>query len=162
MSYTLSMMRRLLLSMFLIFGGSFASADTLPGPIPADVVRVIDGDTVRVRAHIWVNQSVEVSVRLAGVDTPEIYRPACREERVYADAAKTTVESLVGEELFLTNVAHGKYAGRVVAGILTSDGVDLGEYLLNNGHAVEDGTPDPWCDATPTPSAEIAASAPAP
>ncbi|MEM9669608.1 MAG: thermonuclease family protein [Pseudomonadota bacterium] len=139
-----------------------ALADPLPGPIPAEVVRVIDGDTVRVRAHIWVNQSVEVSVRLAGVDTPEISRPNCRAERAKADAAKETVINLVGDELYLTDVKLGKYAGRVVANITTDDGTDLGEHLLKTGQAVRDGERDPWCDERPTPSADIASSAPAP
>ncbi|MEO0881247.1 MAG: thermonuclease family protein [Pseudomonadota bacterium] len=162
MSYTLSMLRIGSLALFYAVAALVARAETLPGPIPADVLRVIDGDTVKVRAHIWVNQSVEVSVRLAGVDTPEISRPACRAERVKADAAKDAVEALVGEELFLTDVTLGKYAGRVVANIATTDGTDLGEHLLETGQAVRDGERDPWCDAPPTPSAEIAATAPAP
>jgi hypothetical protein len=33
-----------------------ARADSdLPGPIPAALVRVIDGDTVEVRARIWLD-----------------------------------------------------------------------------------------------------------
>lgn len=155
-------MRFLAISLLSIFGFEDANSDTLPGPIPADVVRVIDGDTVKVRAHIWVNQSVEVSVRLAGVDTPEISRPNCRAERVKADAAKEDVISLIGEELLLTNVKLGKYAGRVVANIATMDGLDLGEHLLETGQAVRQGDRDPWCDVPPTPSAEIVSTAPAP
>lgn len=158
----LSMVRVPFLVLLGFIAALMAEAETLPGPIPADVVRVIDGDTVKVRAHIWVNQSVEVSVRLAGVDTPEIGRPACRAERIKADAARDAVAALVGDELFLTNVKLGKYAGRVVANIGTIDGTDLGEYLLATGQAVRDGERDPWCDAPSTPSAEIVSTAPAP
>ena len=28
----------------------------IPGPVPAHVLHVVDGDTVRVRAHIWLGQ----------------------------------------------------------------------------------------------------------
>ncbi|MDC0987602.1 hypothetical protein OAS67_10150 [Alphaproteobacteria bacterium] len=38
----------------------------ISGAIGATVVRVIDGDTVRVRASVWFGLLVEVDVRLAG------------------------------------------------------------------------------------------------
>jgi endonuclease YncB( thermonuclease family) len=44
----------------------------LAGPVMARVIRVYDGDTILVRARIWVDQEIEIRVRLAGVDTPEI------------------------------------------------------------------------------------------
>ncbi|MEO1475263.1 MAG: thermonuclease family protein [Pseudomonadota bacterium] len=161
MSYTLTMMRWVLFSLMTIFSGVSVYADPLPGPIPAEVLRVIDGDTVRVRANIWVNQSLDVSVRLAGVDTPEITRPNCRAERIKADAAREAVAELVGDELFLTDISLGKYAGRVVANITTLDGTDLGEHLLETGQAVREGDRDPWCDEPVSPSAETVSSAPA-
>ena len=48
------------------------AAETLRGPIRADVIEVIDGDTLRVRARIWLGQQVEINVRLSDVDTPEL------------------------------------------------------------------------------------------
>ena len=57
------------------------AAEPLPGPVPAEVVDIIDGDTVTVRARIWPGQFVETRVRLRGVDTPEIRRPDCEAER---------------------------------------------------------------------------------
>ena len=53
------------------------SGETLPGPIPAEVLKVVDGDTLEVEARIWLGQGVQVSVRLRGVDTPEL-RAAAR------------------------------------------------------------------------------------
>lgn len=150
-------MRSLSLIVAGLAGLAPATADPLPGPVPAEIVRVIDGDTLRVRAAVWINQTIEVSVRLAGVDTPEIMRPECRAERIMADAAKSTVESLAGDTVQLRNIRHGKYAGRVVADIETASGEDLGAYLLSAGQAVREGDHDPWCDPDqPIPSAESA------
>ncbi|MEM7765950.1 MAG: thermonuclease family protein [Pseudomonadota bacterium] len=117
----------------------------LPGPIPADVIRVVDGDTIKVRAQIWVDQSVEVSVRLAGIDAPEIYRPRCEAEKAPARAAKAAVAAQVGERVFLRDIRMGKYAGRVVADTILSDGESLSARLLAQGHAIPDGADKPWC-----------------
>ena len=41
-----------------------ARADSdLPGPIPAALVRVIDGDTIEVRARIWLDLDLTTRVR---------------------------------------------------------------------------------------------------
>ena len=50
--------------------------DILTGPVPAVVEDVIDGDTLRVRARIWLGQDLAIYVRLAGVDAPEV-RGSC-------------------------------------------------------------------------------------
>ncbi|MEL7454487.1 MAG: thermonuclease family protein [Pseudomonadota bacterium] len=156
------MLRMLVLATAFFFGNvSHLSAETLPGPIPADVLRVIDGDTVEVRAHIWIDQSVTIAVRLANVDAPEIGRPACRAERAIADAAKATVEGLADDRLFLRNISLGKYAGRVVAEVDTLDGTNIGAHLVSIGQAVPDGVEDPWCLESATPSDGNASSAPA-
>ncbi len=121
----------------------------LPGPIPADVVRVVDGDTIKVRARIWVDQSVEVSVRLAGIDAPEIFRPKCDAEKEPARAAKAAIVAQVGNTVQLRDVRNGKYAGRVVADAILSDGESLSARLLAQGHAIPDGAEKPWCQPAP-------------
>ncbi len=138
-------MRRVLLTGCLLFSAA-AEAEPLPGPIPADVVRVVDGDTIRVRAHIWPNQQVEVSVRLARIDAPEINRPGCDAERAPAQDAMAAVESLVGERIQLRQVRHGRYADRVIAEAITADGISLSDYLLARGLAVAYGASGDWCE----------------
>ena len=49
-----------------------AAAELLPGPVPGRVMAMIDADTLAVAARIWLGQEVEVRVRLAGVDAPEL------------------------------------------------------------------------------------------
>lgn len=125
---------------------SSAAAGPIEGPVAATVERVVDGDTVRVTARIWVGHSVSVSVRLAGVDAPELYRPRCAAEKDRAREAKTFVEGLLGAgEVMLLDVVNDKYGGRVVARVETPEGADVGAALLEEGLAVEDGAPERWC-----------------
>jgi endonuclease YncB( thermonuclease family) len=122
-----------------------AKAAEIPGPVPASVERVLDGDTVKVAAQIWVDQVVTISVRVRGVDAPELFRPRCAAERAAAAKAKGFVEALLaGGAIALFEIDRDKYGGRVVARI-ESEGGDVGAALLAEGLAVEEGASDPWC-----------------
>ena len=81
------------------------------------VDRVIDGDTLVVRARIWLGQEVETAVRLDGIDTPELKSP-CAAERELADRARDTITGVAdGRRVVLRDVRYGKFAGRVLARI---------------------------------------------
>jgi len=110
-----------------------AARERLPGPVLADVVKVRDGDTLEVRARIWLGQVIGTKVRLAGVDTPEL-RGRCRRERHMAEAAREFVARKINDrQVTLRDIRYGKYAGRVVARVITARGVDLGEALIAAG-----------------------------
>jgi len=112
-----------------------AEAAELPGPYRAEVERVVDGDTLAVRARIWLGQDVAVLVRLRGIDAPEL-RARCAAERELAEAAKAALSSLVGEGgVTISKVEEDKYGGRVVADVARADGKDLSALLLASGHA---------------------------
>lgn len=123
----------------------------IPGPVEAQVLRVIDGDTIEVRAFIWPGHSVETHVRLADVDAPEIRRVACEEEREAGHAAKAFVESLLSPEgqpegrVSIRNVQLGSFAGRVIASMDLPDGRDLGTLLLEEGLATPYSARGGWC-----------------
>jgi micrococcal nuclease len=107
----------------------------LAGPVPATVVEVTDGDTLVVRAHIWIGQEVETSIRLSGVDTPELHGK-CDEEKARARDARDFTEKLTGGgPVFLTGIRPDKYGGRVDASVRTSDGTDLAAALIKAGLA---------------------------
>ena len=108
----------------------------IPGPVPAHVVRVIDGDTVLVEAHPWPDQSVRVSVRLRGIDAPEL-RSKCPLFRTAAVKAKATLAAIMspGDTVELRNISGGKYYGRVVANLSHADR-DMGRMLIEAGLAV--------------------------
>lgn len=123
------------------------ASETLPGPVPATVLEVIDGDTVKLRAHIWLGQEVETAVRLDGIDTPEL-RGGCAAERRLAAAARDLLVRLVGDgRVSLRDIAQDKYGGRVVAKIADMGGRDLGATLLATGLArpYNGGARGSWC-----------------
>lgn len=112
----------------------------------ASVERVVDGDTVRVRVAIWLDQEIRVAVRLAGVDAPELHRPECLGEKARARSAKAFVEAfLEGREVMLHDIRRGKYAGRVAARI-EADGEDLGGALIAAGLGSAD-MKTRWCES---------------
>ena len=103
----------------------------VPGPINAVVVSVYDGDTFTADASPWPGITIRVSVRVDGVDTPEI-RGECQEEKDLAIRAREFVQATVGEAVRLTNVRHGKYAGRVVAEVWVGQ-QNLAELIIREG-----------------------------
>jgi len=123
------------------------SRGAIAGPVRAHLVRVVDGDTVEVLARIWPDHYVETLVRLAGIDAPEL-RGRCAEEIALAERAKARLSALLaGNRLQLLDVRYGKFAGRVVARVLTEDGRDAAAILVAEGLArrYDGGRRQPWC-----------------
>jgi len=130
--------------LFAIIATNAWGAEAPLGPTSATVERVIDGDTVRMRVVIWIDQELVVSVRLAGVDAPELFRPKCAGERAKAKLAKQFVEDFLnGGSVTLHDIGRDKYGGRVVARVETVDG-DLATALVGAGLAIEGGK-GRWC-----------------
>lgn len=123
--------------------------EKLPGPIPASVAAVIDGDTLRVRARVWLGQEVDTLVRLLGVDAPELHG-RCAEERRRAEEARAFLRRRAqGGRVSLVDVRTDKYGGRVLARVLDDDGTDLGAALVAAGLArtYGGGRRVAWCPA---------------
>ena len=118
-----------------------AAADT-----PARVVSVYDGDSIKVEAEIWPGLTWSGSVRVDGVDTPEI-RGKCDAEKAAAVAARDFVAARAGDRVTLYDVQLGKYAGRVVARVQLDDGADLTHALIDAGHGrpYDGGKREGWC-----------------
>jgi endonuclease YncB( thermonuclease family) len=126
---------------------SAAANDPLPGPIPATVVAVTDGDTLEVRARIWLDQEVTTAVRLKDVQAPEIRRAPCPEHEEAGREAKAFVEALGLTEVTLADVEHDKYGSRVAARVVLADGRDLSALLIETGNAWVYGEEEPYCSA---------------
>jgi endonuclease YncB( thermonuclease family) len=123
------------------------SRGAIAGPVRAHLVRIIDGDTVEVLARIWPDHYVETRVRLAGIDAPEL-RGRCAEEIALAERAKARLAALLaGNRLLLADIHYGKFAGRVVARVLTEDGRDVAEILRaeNLARPYAGGRRASWC-----------------
>jgi len=123
------------------------AGEVLAGPVPARIVRVVDGDTIEVAARIWLGQELTVRVRLDGVDAPEL-KGGCARERALAVRARTLLAEAAGSEVRLSAIQHDKYGGRVIARVTAADGRDLGMTLIEAGlaHAYDGGARLPWCE----------------
>ena len=125
------------------------AGERLAGPVTAEVVRVVDGDTIEVRARIWLSQYVLVDVRVRGIDAPEAGgRAKCRSERVKAAEALRRMEQLAVGEVRLSDITEDKYAGRVDADVVNADGLDLKGAMLASGLArpYDGAIRSDWCD----------------
>ncbi|MDO1584746.1 thermonuclease family protein [Rhizobium oryzicola] len=112
-----------------------ALAETVvEGPVQAEVIRVVDGDTILVSAKPWPQQSIEVFVRLRGIDTPEL-KSRCETGRQAAEAARDALESMIADtsEIKLTHISADKYFGRIVADVALEDGTNPAAKLLAAG-----------------------------
>ena len=113
--------------------GGLGVSETIPGPIPATVLRIIDGDTIVVRARIWLGQDLDTLVRLDGVDPPEV-KGRCPYENRLALKARAFIQTRTTDgKVVLHNIHYGKYAGGVVARVQTPGGEDLSDALLRAG-----------------------------
>lgn len=117
------------------------------GPYAAEVLRVIDGDTIEARVSIWPGQQVVTKVRLRGIDTPE-RRARCNPERALAERATKAFSGLVHTgPVVLSAIGPDKYFGRVVADLTLADGSDAGAALRERGLArtYAGRTRQDWC-----------------
>ncbi len=118
--------------------------------VPATIISITDGDTIKVDAFPWPGHTVRVSVRIDGIDTPEISGKCEREKEMALAARDAVIELVDGGEVVLGDVRHGKYAGRVVARVVLPDGRDLGEELVRRrlARAYDGrGRRQGWCQA---------------
>ncbi len=125
-----------------------AASPVLPqAVIPVEVVRVIDGDTVEVKAHVWLDQMIVTRVRLRSIDAPEM-RANCPEEARKAEASRDALVALLkGGRAYLTALGRDKYGGRVLGDLVTGDGRVVSQSLLATGHAraYAGGRRQGWC-----------------
>jgi micrococcal nuclease len=107
----------------------------IAGPVTAEVIRVIDGDTILVAAKPWPQQTMEVYVRLHGIDAPEL-KSACAATRDAGQQARAALAGLTSDqdEIQLTHISGDKYFGRVVADISFADGRNPAQEMLSAGY----------------------------
>jgi micrococcal nuclease len=122
---------------------------TLRAAYPAEVVRVLDGDTFEARVRVWPGMEATTRVRLRGIDAPEM-KARCDDERVRAVAARDALARMLAEgTVGITNVGQDKYGGRVDADVSTGNTANVSGALLDLGVArrYDGGRRDGWCDA---------------
>jgi endonuclease YncB( thermonuclease family) len=114
---------------------------------PAEVVRVIDGDTFEARVQVWPGVAINTKVRLRDIDAPELHA-RCDDERVRAEAARAALTALLADGgVAISRVGLDKYGGRVDAAVSTRSTGDVSAALFNGGFArrYDGGRRGSWC-----------------
>ena len=114
---------------------------------PADVLRVIDGDTFEARVRVWPGLDVDTKVRLRGIDAAELHA-RCADELAKAQAARAALETILAEgDVTVSQVGVDKYGGRVDAVAATRNTADVSAAMLLGGwaRAYDGGRRASWC-----------------
>ena len=113
--------------------------DTIPFVPPIQygkVIKVYDGDTVTI-ASVLPNTTEPIyrfSIRLNGIDTPEIRGKTQEEKELAIQVRDALAEKIYGKMVELRNVGNEKY-GRVLAEIYL-DGENINQWLVDENFAV--------------------------
>ncbi len=113
---------------------------------------VYDGDTLtHTDVTVFPNIHYNGSIRIRGIDTPEIRtKSACEKSLGYQakDALKVFLKS---RSVIVKNVENGKYAGRLLADLF-ADGEPVAHWMLTHSHArpyFGGKRNRAWCDDSP-------------
>lgn len=105
-----------------------------PFSVLGTTIRVIDGDTLTMRLAIWLGLEQQETIRVLGVDTPELRGP----DRVQALAAKRFTEAWLAAATALTiSVCARDSFGRLLAVVERDAGESLAAALIRAGHGVK-------------------------
>lgn len=145
------LLMKYLLLLIILLGGvppTYAAKKQYGDIIVKDVVSIYDADTFRVNIKGYPAVIGErMSIRVLGVDAPEI-RGKCPKEKKLARLAKQfTVKHLrAAKVITLHGVMRGKYF-RLLA-YVDMDGEDLSTLLIRSGHArpYDGGKRRGWCE----------------
>ena len=126
--------------------------DTVPFVVPitsGQVIKVYDGDTITVASKLPFDRSplYRFSVRLNGIDTPEMKGKTPEEKSVATEARDAVSVLILNKNVILRNVAMEKY-GRVLADVYCDD-IHINQWLIDKRFAVKyDGgtkrSPESW------------------
>jgi endonuclease YncB( thermonuclease family) len=113
--------------------------DTIPFVPPIQygkVIKVYDGDTITI-ASVLPNTTEPIyrfSIRLNGIDTPEIRGKTQEEKELAIQVRDALADKIYGKMVELRNVGNEKY-GRVLADIYL-DGENINQWLVDENFAV--------------------------
>ena len=126
--------------------------DTVEFKFPVEkgrVIKVYDGDTITIASKLPFNDSplYRLSVRLNGIDTPEIKGKTDDEKTIAVEARNRLTELIMNKQVQLKNVQNEKY-GRILADVYLGD-LHINQWMLDQHFAVKyDGgtkkTPESW------------------
>lgn len=112
------------------------------GPYSAEVVRIVDADTIAVSIPLWPGTTQSAHIRLRGIDAPET-RTTCDAEKLLGFEAKEWVEARIpaGSVVRIENIQPDPFSGRFEGDLKRwrSD-----RWLSVAGELVEKGFAEEW------------------
>lgn len=138
----------LLVNKFVLIGFAMNLVVGAACAVPATVTYIVDGDTFYANVMLDSDIRVRTSVRIIGIDTPEI-NGACKSEIDVAKRAKERLSKLLPLDsvVELTDIKDDKYLGRIDAVVKLSDGRDVGKILIKEklARGYKGGKRKSWC-----------------
>jgi len=125
---------------YLVDGDDIKWEDTIPFSFPIEggrVIKVYDGDTITIASKLPYENSplFRLSVRLNGIDTPEI-KGKTEDEKTIAKQARDASSALIlNKYVSLKNIESEKY-GRILADVYIGD-IHLNEWMIKQRYAVK-------------------------
>ena len=114
-----------------------------------ELLRVIDGDTIDVRADLGFDVSLRLRLRFAGINTPES-RTRNKVEKALGKAATARLKEILesADSIEFESFGKGKF-GRVLATpyvVHDDERTDVCQMLVREGHArlYDGGKREPW------------------
>lgn len=131
-----------------LFTSPVNAAKLFHGPVEANVVDVIDGDTFLADALVWPGQSLRINIRIRGIDAPEM-KSRCQTEHDAALRARDGLVDILGvQPILISNIAGAKYYGRVLADVVAANGKEVAEEMILRSlvRPYGGGKRAGWCD----------------
>ena len=97
------------------------------------VIKVYDGDTITIATKLDYTM-YRFSVRLSGIDSPEIKAKSANEKKLAVLSKDALTKQIIGKTVELKNVSMEKY-GRLLADVYCN-GIHINKWMLENGFAV--------------------------
>jgi micrococcal nuclease len=102
------------------------------------LLKVVDGDTIKVEIDLGFDLSVTTTIRLAGIDTPESRTKDLKEKQLGLDAKKWLETTLTAAQVVRIKTerdADEKY-GRLLGTLyLPTESKSINELMVENGYA---------------------------
>jgi micrococcal nuclease len=98
----------------------------------AELIRVVDGDTVKCRVDLGFRLYRDITLRLSGINAYELKTEAGK-------IAKLALTNLLTGQKFIvhTSMDPESYDRYTAVVIKLEDGLNVNEWLVKNGHAVD-------------------------
>lgn len=95
------------------------------------VLKIVDGDTVKIDVDLGFTAGVKVNIRIAGINAPELNTPAGKASQAYLMSILP-----IGTKVVIHTEKYRQSFTRYVGDIYLDDGTSLATLMVNAGFAV--------------------------